>query len=826
MKTFLSLITILFILSIPAQSQIVTVQSGSWTDGATWTGGVIPGSNDDVQIGSGHLISVDDTNAVCRTLMFADTSAHIDMNQDSRLSVYGDFTIFDETHNVFSGGWSGTNAILRFTGGATQTIKNFKHLGPSTSFRDIVIDKDSGMVITDTTKLQTIGIQNSFEIIRGEFVLSSQDDLEGRFAVSTNLGATPTITVHPEGIFRMVGGSSHIRKNTSNEPIGKLIVYGDATVTSSSTNRINLTGIDIEDGGTLFITTGWSTSNRTFNPGVILIKAGGRIRNTTTTNCWVDTTIVELQTGGSYETTSSTTIFPPNFVNNGTVRYMRNSTTLDQVITDMNYHRLEISFANTNTKKVWTLADNRVIADSLEINNSAELVLQASAPFTVNLGKVLRLTSGKLNNSNPNANIKLSDSAEISRATGEIMNPPQFGTSVDLKYTSSLVSVSTGNEFPDANIVNDLTIYSTGQVVTLEKNAVVNGDLTLSTGELDNNGSANDKTFTMASGSTIRRASGTLSTPPNFAGMVNVDYISTLYHVTTDKEIPANQTALSNLTLSGDQGITLGSDIYANGTVSVEGSNIETDEFKVFIRDGGQLIESAGKSVLGKVSATRNLQQGVNETFGGVGLEVNAAGSAPGVTEVIRINNPRPAVFGGRRHYEINPANNTNLNATMKFFYSEDELGVLNENNLALFKSVDGGANWTKMGGVIDAANNNIVLNGISDFSLWAVNDKDTPIVGIRDNELIPAEFTLKQNYPNPFNPTTTIEFTLSEEGMTELRIFNIIGQEVARLFSENGTSGQLYTVHFNASELPTGIYFAKLTQGSKQMLRKMILLK
>jgi hypothetical protein len=101
--------------------------------------------------------------------------------------------------------------------------------------------------------------------------------------------------------------------------------------------------------------------------------------------------------------------------------------------------------------------------------------------------------------------------------------------------------------------------------------------------------------------------------------------------------------------------------------------------------------------VLGKVSVTRNLQQGVNETFGGVGLEVNAAGSAPGVTEVIRINNPRPAVFGGRRHYEISPANNANLNATLKFFYSEDELGALNENNLALFKSVDAaqtGPNW------------------------------------------------------------------------------------------------------------------------------------
>jgi hypothetical protein len=69
--------------------------------------------------------------------------------------------------------------------------------------------------------------------------------------------------------------------------------------------------------------------------------------------------------------------------------------------------------------------------------------------------------------------------------------------------------------------------------------------------------------------------------------MVNVDYISTLYHVTTDKEIPANQTALNNLTLSGDQGITLGMTYMQNGTVLVEGSNIETGEFKVFIRDGG-----------------------------------------------------------------------------------------------------------------------------------------------------------------------------------------------------------------------------------------------
>jgi hypothetical protein len=826
MKTVKFLICLLIVFSaITTNAQIMSAQSGSWGEASTWSFGTLPTSSDDVIIGADHVISIDDTLAVCRSLSFVDTSSHIDMNENSLLSIYGDFSIFSDNHNVFSAGWSGNNAKIKFTGEADQLIKNFRHLGPSTAFRDVVIDKPAGVVQTDTSKLQSIGIQNSLEIINGEFILSSQDDIEGRFASSTNLGSTPSITVYPNGIFTMVGSTSHIRKNTNNEAIGKFTIAGVATVTTSSSNRINFSEVEIQEGGRLNITTGWSSSR--FSPGVLTIKQGGLLRNSTTTSFWVDSAVVVMEEGGTYETSSSTTVFPPNFQNNGTVRYMRNTSASDQTITDMDYHRLEFSFANSNTKKNWLLAANRTITDSLEINNSAELVIAAPSVATVTVNGTLRLTSGLINNSDPNANIKLGDSVEVSRATGQITNPPIFGNSVNLKYTSSVASVTTGPEFPTTDILNNLTIFSTDQVVTLGTNAKVNGSLTLSAGTFDNNGENNDLVFTIADGSTIRRAAGLFSVRPAFQNKVNLEFISTVHHVTTDLEVPDQASVLNNFTVTGDQGVTLGSNLYVNGELKLTGSELETDEFMVILNNTATLDESAGKTVLGYVQANRNVAQSVMENFGGIGLEVMAQSAAPGITEVLRINNIRTDVFGGRRHFKINPANNTGLNADIKYYYADSEIAHLNEGNLVLYKSTDDGANWTKEGGVINVNDNYVTLSGVNSFSLWSINDKDTPIVNIDHSDIsVPAQFSLMQNYPNPFNPTTTLEFTLSNSGRSTLKIYNALGQEMKTLFDEEATAGNVYRISFNASGLPSGIYFAKLVQGSNQMIKKMILVK
>ncbi|MBF8296887.1 MAG: hypothetical protein HW389_3432 [Bacteroidetes bacterium] len=90
----------------------------------------------------------------------------------------------------------------------------------------------------------------------------------------------------------------------------------------------------------------------------------------------------------------------------------------------------------------------------------------------------------------------------------------------------------------------------------------------------------------------------------------------------------------------------------------------------------------------------------------------------------------------------------------------------------------------------------------------------------------VPAEFSLLQNYPNPFNPSTTIQFMLAEDRKATLKVFNILGQEVATLFDGEAQAGRVQHVKFDASQLPSGLYVAKLEAGKQQMMRKMMLLK
>jgi len=94
-----------------------------------------------------------------------------------------------------------------------------------------------------------------------------------------------------------------------------------------------------------------------------------------------------------------------------------------------------------------------------------------------------------------------------------------------------------------------------------------------------------------------------------------------------------------------------------------------------------------------------------------------------------------------------------------------------------------------------------------------------------------PNSFYLSQNYPNPFNPTTKIKFTLSvtlsgvERSLVTLKVFDILGNEVATLVDEEKPAGN-YEINFDASGLPSGVYFYKLLAGTFVETKKMLLLK
>jgi hypothetical protein len=92
-----------------------------------------------------------------------------------------------------------------------------------------------------------------------------------------------------------------------------------------------------------------------------------------------------------------------------------------------------------------------------------------------------------------------------------------------------------------------------------------------------------------------------------------------------------------------------------------------------------------------------------------------------------------------------------------------------------------------------------------------------------------PAEFALLQNYPNPFNPSTKIQYTIKNAGLVSLKVYNLLGQEVATLINDRQAAGT-YTISFGidngTSGLSSGVYFYRLITGSFVSTKKLILIK
>lgn len=102
---------------------------------------------------------------------------------------------------------------------------------------------------------------------------------------------------------------------------------------------------------------------------------------------------------------------------------------------------------------------------------------------------------------------------------------------------------------------------------------------------------------------------------------------------------------------------------------------------------------------------------------------------------------------------------------------------------------------------------------------------KYSPVVEVKVGNFING-FVLDQNYPNPFNPSTIIKFGFERETRAQLKIYDILGKEVAELFNEQADAGRVYNINFNGSNLASGIYYYKLTGNNNTEIKKMILIK
>ncbi len=108
----------------------------------------------------------------------------------------------------------------------------------------------------------------------------------------------------------------------------------------------------------------------------------------------------------------------------------------------------------------------------------------------------------------------------------------------------------------------------------------------------------------------------------------------------------------------------------------------------------------------------------------------------------------------------------------------------------------------------------------------WASNKIiSVTTTGVEHNADVPHQFNISQNYPNPFNPLTNFTFDIASISLVNLKIFNSTGQEVAVLLNEQKSPGK-YSVSWNASGRPSGVYMYQFNAGNFKAVKKMLFLK
>jgi len=102
----------------------------------------------------------------------------------------------------------------------------------------------------------------------------------------------------------------------------------------------------------------------------------------------------------------------------------------------------------------------------------------------------------------------------------------------------------------------------------------------------------------------------------------------------------------------------------------------------------------------------------------------------------------------------------------------------------------------------------------------------DLPTGSEENLSTVPKEYQLEQNYPNPFNPSTVIKYQIPDAGFVTLKVYDVLGNEVAILVNENKEPGRKYNITFNASALSSGVYIYQLRVNDYLSTKKMVLMK
>ena len=216
----------------------------------------------------------------------------------------------------------------------------------------------------------------------------------------------------------------------------------------------------------------------------------------------------------------------------------------------------------------------------------------------------------------------------------------------------------------------------------------------------------------------------------------------------------------------------------------------------------------------------------------GIYLSTNNGASWTSVSDGLPKNPNRSSSYDGIIRFAVYSNEKSNLN----LFAGTKHNGI--------FLSTNNGTNWLNVNTGLTDLNTPVISVGaltVSNDYLYASIFSDTvhnisrgvwrrPLSDMitsanEKSDKIPRNFTLFQNYPNPFNPTTTLSFVISHQSLVSLKVYNILGEEVAAIVNKELPAGN-YKYQWNAGNLASGIYFYRLRAGNFVDTKKLILIK
>ena len=410
-----------------------------------------------------------------------------------------------------------------------------------------------------------------------------------------------------------------------------------------------------------------------------------------------------------------------------------------------------LTFDNTGTITVNNVQSESI--DKLTISGNTNLILNPLSAVTLTIGTSINVASSSILNLGSNLNISLNSGVPmnvngtllcgtstvsgngnfilssvgtlgIGSVSGLSGNITSTGTKT-LDSQASYVFNGIGNiqnttGLPGA--VGSLTINNSSGV-SLQNNLSVYGTLTLTSGAFNLNGhnlSLNGD-FSITSGSIGGNSSSnlTLNVTAGTSGTLNF----------------SSGSALNNFTLNSiGSTITFSSDLTIYGTMSLVNGKVDLLDNILTLYSTGSLSENTNSVIKsstgnGYITTSISLTNPSGDNCRGIGVTITSL-SDLGNTTIERHFDPQTGNgnTGIKRWYNISPANNSGLNATLILKYDQSELNSIPEDNLDGFKSTDSGITWEEIIGTLNKTNRIYTIAGINSFSRWTLGDKDNTL--------------------------------------------------------------------------------------------------